>query len=288
MELSQDGTPYNAEGQPAQDTTAPGGEPTQTTGLAFQVPEKFAGKGLEDVIKSYTELESKYGEVSSLKNQLEQMGGLENLKQWAQAAPGYYQAYQQAVAQLQQAQQHAQTQQAPAGDPFENWEMLTPKEQAQRQTQLVAGALTQYINTYGQQAVAQMQEQQRQQLAALNTQWDIYRTVNDIARKNPSVDPNALLQSMAKIAGGDLSTLVDIATKQVAGPAEMEAKIQAELQRRLADERLKAQNSQLNTLTSAGRSSLTGPTNIPVSHDDATTALLKKLLQDGAVTPANF
>lgn len=276
----------NATGQPGSDD-ATGGVADQTTVPAFTMPEKFTGKGLEDVVKSYTELEKQYGELSGLKNQLEQHGGLENLRQWATYGS---QAYQAAIAAQQQAQtrQPQATQQGPAVDPYENWDMLTPKEQAQRLSQLVAGAATQYINTYGQQVVSQMQRQQADQLAAINTQWDIYRTVMAQWRKNPSIDPDQLLQSMAKVATGDLNSLMDIASKQLTGQADIDAKINAEVQRRLADARLKEQNQQVNVLTSAGRSSLHTPSQIPVSHDEATAALMKKLLQSGDITPANF
>jgi len=252
------------------------------------MPEKFAGKGLEDVVRSYTELEKQYGEISGLKNQLEQNGGMENLRQWAQYGS---QAYQAAVAAQQQAQQRppAQAQQhGPAVDPYENWDMLTPKEQGQKQWQLLAQAGMQYINAYGQQMAAQLQQQQAQQQAALTTQWEIYRTVMDAARKNPNIDPNDLMQRMAKVATGDINSLISIASQQMTGQADIDAKINAEVQRRMADARLKEQNAQVNVLTNSGRSSFQSPSQIPASHEDATAALIKKLLQDGGITPANF
>lgn len=275
----------------AQPTTDPGIQgAAPTTDPAFSLPEKFTGKSVEDVARSYVDLEKKYGELSGLKNQLDQYGGLDNLKQWAQAAPQYLQAYQQAAAALQQAQsrQTAPSQQGPAVDPYENWDLLTPKEQAQRQSQLLAGALTQYVNAYGAQVVSQLQQQQAQQQAALNTQWDIYRTVMDATRKNPNLDANDLMQRMAKVATGDVNSLIQIASQQLTGQADLDAKINAEVQRRLADARLKEQNAQLNTLTNAGRSSFQMPQQVPASHDEATAALVKKLLQDGTVSPANF
>jgi hypothetical protein len=255
----------------------------RTAPPAFTVPEKFAGKSLEDVVRSYTELESQYGKVSGLQSQLEQMGGMENLRQWATYGN---QAYQAALAAQQQAQsrQSAQpTQPTSAEDPFENWDALTPREQGQKLSQMVAAAATQYINAYGQQFATHQQKQLQDQAAALNTQWEIYRTVQEVARKNPGVDTNELMQRMAKIATGDLHSLMDIAMTQLTGQAD----IAAEVQRRLADERLKDQNKQISVLTNAGRSSVKMPDS-PGSPDDTRALIMKKLLESGTLSPGQF
>lgn len=277
----------NADGQP--DAAALAGA-DQTTAPAFSMPEKFAGKTAEDIARSYVELESQSGKYATTMKDLEAAGGAEVAKQWAQYGPQLYQAYQRLAEQIatSQGQQQAPVQQGPAVDPYENWDMLTPKEQAQRQLQMVAGAATQYINAYGSQ-VAQAYQQQAQALKQeLNTQWDIYRQVMGQWRKNPNIDPDALLQSMARVAGGDLGSLIDIASKQLTGDSDLQARINAEVQRKLADERLKAQNQSLNTLTSSGRSSYQAPSQIPASHEDATAALMKHLLEKGGISPAHF
>ena len=260
--------------------------PAQTTAPAFTMPEKFAGKSVEDVARSYTELESQHGKVADMAKQIEQYGGLENVKQWLAYAN---QTYQQSLAAQQQAQNQPQQQQqqAPAGDPFENWDMLSPKEQAGKLAQLVAGAATQYINQYGTQIVTAYQRQIADQLGGLNKQWEIYRNVMAQWRKNPNIDPDALLQSMAKVATGDLNSLIDIASKQLTGQADFDARVSAEVQRRIADQRLHAENQQVNVLTNAGRSSFT-PTEAPKTHDDATRMILDKLVKSGEFTPGHF
>jgi len=248
--------------------------------------EKFAGKSVEDVARSYAELESQHGKVSDIARKIEELGGLDNLKQWAQYGS---QAYQQTLRAAQQAQnsQSQQQQTIPAGDPFENWDMLSPKEQAGKLVQLVAGAATQYINEYGNQIVSQYQRQIADQLGGLNKQWEIYRNVMAQWRKNPNIDPDALLQSMAKVATGDLCSLIDIASKQLTGQSDFDTRVAAEVQRRIADHRLQAENQQVNALTQSGRSSFT-QTEAPKTHEDANRMILAKLVKSGDFSPGHF
>jgi len=251
------------------------------------MPEKFTGKSVEDVARSYVELESQHGKVSDLAKQVEQLGGLENVKQWLSYAN---QSYQHALAAQAQAQNQPQQQQqhVPAGDYFENWDMLSPKEQAGKLAQLVAGAATQYINQYGNQIASAYQKQISDQLTGMNKQWEIYRNVMSQWRKNPNIDPDALLQSMAKVATGDLNSLIDIASKQLTGQSDFDARVTAEVQRRIADQRLKDQNQQVNVLTNAGRSSFQTPAEAPKTHEDATSLIMKKLVESGEFSPGHF
>lgn len=283
-----DYSPTQNAGQP--DAAAqPGAE--QTTAPAFTMPEKFAGKTAEDIARSYVELESQHGKYATTLKDLEGVGGVEVAKQWVQYGPQLYQAYQRLAEQIAAShgqQSPAPVQQGPAVDPYEDWEMLTPKEQAQRQMQVLANAATQYINAYGTQIAQAYQQQIAAAKQELNTQWDIYRKVMGQWQKNPNIDPEALLQSMARVATGDVNSLMDIASKQITGEADLQARIDAEVQRRMADARLKAQNAQLNTLSSSGHATFQSPRTSPATGEAADAALMKYLLEQGIVTPSHF
>lgn len=282
METTEYGT-EDVGTQPIEGTTD---APSTTDVPGFEMPEKFRGKSIEDVVRSYQEQEKHYGTLNSLKSELEQHGGIDTLKQWAQVGPQYVQAFQTLAAQMQQQQAQQAQPAAPAQDPYGDWEMLTPREQAQRQMQVMGNAVTQYINHYGQQALAQMQQQQAQALQGLNAQWDIWRRVSEVASKKPGVDMNGLLENMKKIATGDVNSLITLATNQMTNQADVEAKIAAEVNRRLADAKIKAQNTQVGELLGSASAFKPSATNQP-SQDEDTRALMRALMEQG-LTASHF
>jgi hypothetical protein len=278
LENKQDATLQPAQAAP--DAT------TSQAATTFQMPENLAGKSAEEIAKDYVELRTKLDSRESVQKQLEQMGGLDNLRQWAMYGN---QAYQQAVQAQQQAQQRQpaqQTQQVPVGDPYADWDTLTPKEQAQKLSNLVASAATQYINQYGEQAVKAYAQQINDQLSGMNRQWEIFQKANRVWRKNPNVDIDTLLGSMAKMATADLDSLIDAAMNQAVGPAEIEAKVNAEVQRRLAEQKLKDQNQQVNVLAGASRAPFTMPDQ-PKNKAESDAAIFKSLLEKGIITPGH-
>ena len=284
MDPQQPGTGDPQSGTPAAPAQGTTGQGTPT----FAMPEKFAGKSAEDIARSYVELESQHGKFTDLSKRVEQYGGLDNLSQWAQYGS---QAYQAAIAAQQQAQQHqpsrAQEPQGPVQDPYADWDLLAPKEQAQRLAQLVAGAATQYINTYGGQIAQNYNKQMQDLQSGLNRQWEIFRKANAVWRKNPNVDIDTLLQQAASVASGDIDSLFNIAMGQITGPANVKSMIDAEVQRRLADEKLKQDNQQINVLTNAGRQGFSVD-QAPATGEEATRAIMAKLLQSGEFSPGHF
>lgn len=253
------------------------------------MPEKFTGKSAEDVARAYVELEGKLGnykEHEALAEQLKQYGGWDNVRQWAAYGAQAYQQAQQAHSQAQPQPHHA-TAQGQQADPFENWDLLTPREQASKLSQLVGLAATNYINTYANQVAQGYGKQLQDALTHINRQWDIYRQVMGAWRKDPTVDPDALLQTMVQVATGDVPSLMQIAQKQLLGEGEVDRKAKGLFEQWKADEALRRQNEQVTVMTGAGRSAFSVPAPAG-SRGEATNRILQRVMQDGTITPAHL
>lgn len=261
-----------AAGQPA---------PPPAPGAGDNLPEKYRGKSVEDVARMHTELESKLGEYGSYKSvvdRLNQYGGVDNVLQWA--LHGAQQAQ-------QQGSRSAPTASEPApGDPWADWDLLPAREQAKRMQavlkQELGATYTQQIAEYAKPYIQQVQQYFDQQ----NRQWDIYRKVMGEWRKNPGIDPDALLQTMVKLSTGGVEDLISLAARMNTGDLDAEKKAKALFESYKVDEETKQKNAAFAALTNG-----TPPVNLPpapTTAEDAKALILTSLLRTGSITPGQI
>ena len=258
------------------------GQVAQSGDGGFSLPEKWKGKSAEDVAKAYVELEKKmgdqateWGEKSKVLDRLQQYGGPDNLLQWATYGYQQYQGAQSKGTQPQHTQQQAQTGQAADQNTLEavlqGWEELQPRDQVTRLAKLLTG----YADNLAKQYAQQYTGQNRQWQDTVQRSWDIYRKALGAWRKNPKIDPEALLQQMATVATGDVDQLLGIASNALTGQDDLQAKIdQAVASAKQAWEQ-EQQNKGFRAVTSGQRgSSIPGA---PKSSAEENALILKAL-----------
>lgn len=292
LDLQQNGNGSgapNPSGQPAENQPAPqnqdSGQSQQQT-YPWESVEKFKGKGADDVWKSYTSLESQLGDLgpkAKVADTVNQYGGVDNLLQWAQYGA---RLYQEAQTRQNQPQQQPQQQPGQAADPYEQWDVLSPREQARLLSQQVEQSTwtkaQQYVNGIAQQYAQAIQADREQ----MSKQWDIYRQVMNAWRQNPKLDPDQILRNMAQVATGNVSDLINIASRNLTGEEDMEARAQAKFEAWKQAEEQKVKNSGQNVLTALNRPSFSMP-DVPKTKNQENALIAKRLIEAG-IPPGAF
>jgi hypothetical protein len=231
---------------------------------AYQVPEKFRGKSVEEIARAYDELERMHGtrmqELEPLvqyQQKYAQYGGIEALEQ------GYNQLYTNLQHYLQNAQQSQPQQQAgqPVStqqNPWENWEYLTPQEQAARLEERIAQRAEQLIAERGQALYNQAYQDLSNQFNVLRREWDINRSLTDMRYSDPNLDTQKVMQEAVNIANSDPQKLLQLAARQLANQdgKQTEAQAQALFERYKADWEQERTNRQLEQLGRSGGQTL--------------------------------
>lgn len=278
--------------------------PVTDNGASFQVPERFQGKSAEDIARSYAELEQMHGrQMQELQPYLdaqkkyEQYGGIEGLEQSYGQLWNTLQSYMQNAGQPQQPQQAQQPIQNYAQDANampqqgwdQDWDMLTPREQAQRMMEMVRQDAVQNAQQLVQQLYQQGINQFDQRFGTLERQFDIYKSVLETQRQYPDIDTNQMLQQALEISKATPQQLLELATKSVLNSDEkrQEAAAKELFEQWKADEMLRQQNERQAALLNRGGQTLRSQlpqsqegNNDPFDPDQTRAAIIDRLTKD--------
>lgn len=274
--------------------------PSQDNG-GFEIPEKFAGKSIEDVIRSYTELESSTGQrmqelepLIRAQKELEPYGGVNGLQE---AYGQIYRNYQQLLeGQQRQQTQPQQTQPQQAADWTEDWDMLSPREQAQKMREQVAQETMGQLQTYGQRLYEEANQRLESQTSAIRQELEIYKALQDVQRQHPDMDATQLLQEAVNMSRSNPQQLLQFATQHLANQDGKQTKAEAQqlFEQWKADEKLKQENAQRESILNPGgqtlRSRFPQDENRPTDTQSIHAEVVRKLLSDpnSGLTPAHF
>jgi hypothetical protein len=236
---------------------------TPITEGSSELPEEFQGKTVEDVVQSLMDLRQsheqeleKLAPLIQTQRELEPYGGIDALKQsYAQLFNSYQQHYAQ-NGQDMPANQPAQPTQAQPSQWDSNWDYLTPREQAERMQATILEQVQNYINQAGQQLYQEATQRLETQHGALRREFDIFRGLLDIQKTHPGLDSTKLLEQAVQISQSNPTQLLQLATQALANQDGAETKRLAteQFEQWKADETLRRQNEQLQSLQNPGGS----------------------------------
>lgn len=230
-----------------------GGSTPNPSPEGFKMPEKFAGKSAEDIAKSYLELERSYGERSSKLQELESYSKIGPADQVAQAiewARGINAKI--AAGELVPASQRKEAakiaSQAENTHPWdsEEWAYKSPAEQSAAIAAYTQGEVKKYVDQ-----IASQYGQQIQGLAGRDSkEKSILVKALKTAIRNPTIDPEELLNEAAQLAGKSAEELIDmVMDARSNSPESMQKKIDDAVAVKMAEARQKWEADQLSDLT---------------------------------------
>jgi hypothetical protein len=291
--------PSTAASQGATQPTSTQGTPSSQAGsqqpsqqpMAWESDSRFKGKTAEDVWNAYRNAESQIGQMGQYKtfadqvNQYaQQFGGLENLLNAARYG----------LEQYQRAAQHQQPNQGQQQQPqawIENWDVMTPQQQATVLQQVVTSQALQQIQPYAQQIADQIRNELRQEYANQARQWDIYQKVLpralEIQQQNPALGMQQILQNMVQLAQSGPDALMDLAINSMTQEQRMKAQAEALAQAKIADFQQQEKNRQLASLTSVrpGPANGRGEPAVPLNSIERKRNILSTLISEGKINP---
>jgi hypothetical protein len=209
-----------------------------------------------------------------------QFGGSQQLAQLVQLGLQAWNQQQQGGGQQQQ--------QAPAGagDPFENWEAYTPREQAQRMHQILMGAIGQYGRTYADQLRNELAQGVQAQTGGLQRQWEIFNLVMQKKAEDPTLNVEQVLSTMLSLANSTPQQLMGLAVNNLGMENRIKREAEAQSAARIADFQQQQRNQQLASLTKLLPVS---PANTPppafANSADRNQAILRKMIESGVIGP---
>lgn len=286
---------------PEADSSMP---PSEGSG-SFQLPEEFQGKSLEDVVRLHLDSEKSYQQrmqelepLIQAQKQLEPYGGVAALQD---AYAQMYHQYQQMLTNQQQRQpqqQPQQQQQAQASNPRwdEDWDMLTPREQAQRIQEQVSAQTMQQMQQYGNQLYQEAMQKLTGETGTMRRELDVFRALQDVQRQHPDLDATQLLQRAVDISRSDPQQLLQLATQALANQDGKQSEVQARqlFERWKADEELKRKNEEIESITGQGGQTLLSRfprgEDRPVDSAGIQREVIQQLLNDpnSGLTTAHF
>ena len=248
---STSGTPAAT---PTPASPAPAGQPAAGSSA---VPEKFKDAKLEDVIKSYVELEGKFGEQGKklgTVNEYEKLGSPKDVSEALAWARDTYAKIQRGELTPKQAQQQA-AQQAAVADgaqaPWQDqgWEFLPPAEQSaklaaynqQAVLTAVRAEVAKLAEGYGNQINQMRQTQSREQSL-------MFTALQEALASGGKVNLKEALEQAAVMATKPPEEFIQMAIKQMLNPGAQEADIEAKVTARVAEQLQKEHNKTLDGL----------------------------------------
>lgn len=273
-----------------------GGESKATT-EGFKVPEKFAGKSVEDVAKAYVELEKMSGtQAAKLKNleSYEKIGAPEQITEalnWARGVKAMIEDGRLSPAQAKQAlkegpqgsQQAFNSQNDEGSEPWsqEGWDFLTPAQQAKAMSSYVKGATQKEIKSY----VDGLAKNYGDEIQNIGGNWKreqaILLKAITSALKTPGADINSLLQGAADLASKTPEELLDMALEAQSSPAKQQAEIARLVEERVAKITQDRDNDRMKALTGATRPSSRPKFGTGKTRQDEDRSLMDELKKKG-------
>lgn len=206
------------------------------------LPEKFAGKSVEDVVRMYTELESSVGkasqELGDLRKQAEaysKIGSPDDITQALQVGTQLYEALQDGRLVAKDTKDKSSHEaSAPPPSPedfFDGYDLLSPQEQAKKQTQHVLNTIIPYIDKLAVAANAEISKSAE----ASRQERRLLTRVFEMKMKNPQLDIESVLKRATELAGATPDQLLDQALQGVTAPEEVNARVEERVAARLAE-----------------------------------------------------
>ena len=256
-------------------------------GQEFEIPEGF--NTIEEYIAAFTAAQQK---LPTLEAQVNEYGQFKNtwgdpgtLKERLEAH-----VQQQADAAYARAKAEGATnkQANASGDAvWDQWEALTPQQQAQAMIQQVSAGveanMNQKVEAYWKQAQAQL----GQATGTSQQQFDLLARALDFKLKDPSLDLAKVWTEMTELTKATPDKLMEIAMRSVQNPAMVESRIKEERAKWEEESSKKAAAERLNVLNSDSVPNWLKPKADRVSIKDGEDAFKKSIigpmLQNGSL-----
>ena len=249
---SSSGTPVVT---PAPASPAPAGQPAAGS---FTMPEKFKDAKLEDVVKSYVELEGKFGEQGKklgVVGEYEKLGTPKDVGEalaWARDTYAKIQSGELTPKQAQrQAEQRVADQRQGTQAPWEDqgWDFLPPAEQSAKLAAYNQQAVLSQVMSQVQKMAEGYGNQINQMRATQSREQSLmFTALQEALASGGKVDIKAALEQAAAMATKPPEEFIQMAIKQMLNPAAQEAQISAEVTKRVAEELQKERNKTLDGL----------------------------------------
>lgn len=272
-------------------TEAPAAGPQGQPAGEFKMPEKFASAKPEDIAKAYVELEKTLGEQGKKLGALgeyEKLGSTKDLAESLQWARDTYQKIQsgeltprQAQRQAEQRQQQQQsTPQAPwAAD---GWDFLPPAEQAAKMSdynaKMVGAQVMEQVNkiaaAYGQQIEGMRATQSREQSIIL-------KVLQAAQASGGKIDIAKALEAASEMATKAPEEYIDLAIQNMLSPEAQKAEVEKLVATRVAEEKQKMQNQQVDDLSRIASPQPRFATKVFENRNAENRAIVEKLSKQG-------
>ncbi len=196
--------------------TAAGGDKAPAAPVA-----EGGDKGGSDYQARYADLERRYTELEGRHKAYEPFGAPEAVAQRLQLLERIQQEYKEGKLTYAQAQRATDKVNEKPADPYEGLDDLTPREMAQRLTEILRKDLT--ATHEGE--VNKLREEIKQYQIGNTTQQQLMFKLVTLARDNKDLDIDALVKEATKASGMTPLEIIDLVAKQMGQPKEMERAI---------------------------------------------------------------
>ncbi len=257
--------------------------PSDKSGPAFTMPEKFTGKSLEDVAKSYVELEKLHGDTAARQKDYDEyakigpVGDISEALSWARNMKA---ALDRGL--IVPAGQAPAKKDAPAADsePWsaDDWAYKSPAEQAKAMSDFTQRQIKTYVDTLA----SQYGEQIKGLGARDGREKAILMKVIKTAIKHPEMDPEELLTQAAELGSKSPEELVDLVMETRSHtPEARKSEVDKLVETRLAEEKQKWEASLHSDLTSSAPRPRAFKAATPTTRQDEDRGIIEGLAKQG-------
>lgn len=269
---------------------APAGQPAGTPAGA----DKFANASKDDVLKAYTELETKLGAQGQRLGALAEYEKLGKPQELGQAIDWARETYQKinrgeyvSKADAAKAQAIANAPQSAGNGPqepwkAEGWEFLPPAQQSAAMAAYTQAQSQAYLDTKVAEYVQQFGNQIQQMRGTQSREQSLIMKALELAQSNPGkVDLRQLLQSAADMATKPPEEYMELALQSMVNPQNNEAEIERRVTARMAEEAQKKQNEDIGNINRAASSTPRFATKLFKDRNEENGAIMRQWQKDG-------
>lgn len=246
--------PSGAGATPAAGASGAAPTPTPAASGAPSSTQPFTTPA-DDWQAKYTELEQKYKGWSELGDDPKQ---IKEVVDWARQRAAEIQA-----GRLRPYDPASERRPEPTAtpDPYAGWDDLTPREQAERQTQLIAQQLSGKVTGEAAELKRMLEEHQR----VLSTQSTLFQKAMRLAVAHPEVPFDVLVAKATEIGSAGPDRLFELALEGELAPSKQKQLIEQEVQKRLAAKEQEAEAAEAARITARTTPRLAGAPKDPAS-----------------------
>lgn len=279
------GTPAPTSAPAPAASPAPAGQP------AAGIPDKFKDAKLEDVIKSYTELEGKFGEQGKKLGALseyEKYGKPNEVGEaitWARDVYGKMQRGELSPRQAQQAIQNGP--QSTGNGPTapwtaEGWDFLPPAEQAAKMSAYNQQEVMSKVEAIAAQYGRQIQDTFQQLRSTQSREQSLMlQTLQAAMASGGKVDIKKALENAAEMANLPPEELINRAIQNMVNPEDTKAEIERQVTARMAEEKQKLNNENLDNLNHSASQTPRFAQNLFKNRQEENRSIMETLQKQG-------